>query len=503
MIYRPLGLTTKNDRLPPQVSIVGLGCSSFSTFFWTNEEECDDAVAVAALNNRQHVRVQEWIETIHFAILTAGITLLDTAPWYGHGRSEMVVGWALQELFLNSNNSNNSSDENKRKEKICGTCLREDLIVNTKVGRYEKQLDQQFDFSHDATMASVERSLQRLQCSYIDVLQLHDAEFAPNMELLLQETIPAMMTCRNRGWCKALGLTGYPLAVQHQILQVTLEKFPTTALSIWDQALTYGHYNLHDRSLFWPRPSSSSSSSTSCSFFQDCVEHRRIAVFAAAPLSMGLLTSDGPPAWHPAGPALKQACRRAVDICKTCSSSNRSSSSKDKEPDDVDIVTIALTMALAEPRIPCTLLGMKNIDEVQTVCDIVSRLEKALNDSNEHKPSDHPDDIIQKVLTTSEYQAYQQICNVHDGPFAQLWKSSSTATSLLQGGGGDDDNGKESDVAARYDWDGIQQVRNFYSELFQMRNNDIQQQTASSRDMVTEWQVVEPPIPAPPSFVEK
>jgi aryl-alcohol dehydrogenase-like predicted oxidoreductase len=411
----------------------------------------------------------------------------------------------LQELFLNSNS--NGSDDDKRTDKCTtGRLRREDLIINTKVGRYEKELDKQFDFSREATMASVERSLRRLQCccSYIDVLQLHDAEFAPNLQVLLQETIPAMITCRNRGWCKALGLTGYPLAVQRQILQCTLDKFGPD-VSIWDQSLTYGHYNLHDQSLFWPRPSSSSSSSSSSpSFFQECVEHRRIAVLAAAPLSMGLLTSDGPPAWHPAGPALKQACRRAVDICKTCTN--------DKEA-DVDIASIAVTMSLTEPRIPCTLLGMKNIDEVQKACDIVTRLEQAYwkYNKNEQKQKKGGEgggggggDILQKVLSTSEYRAYQQICNVHEGPFALLWKSSSsslssTATSLE--GGGNKDSGQEKD--ARYDWDGVQEVRNFYSELFKMvNNNDDDRQPTMSRDMVTEWQVIEPPIPVP-SAIER
>ena len=43
--------------------------------------------------------------------------------------------------------------------------------------------------------------------------------FAPSMGNLLNETIPAMMECRKRGWCKALGLTGYPLEAQHQSRQ--------------------------------------------------------------------------------------------------------------------------------------------------------------------------------------------------------------------------------------------------------------------------------------------
>jgi aryl-alcohol dehydrogenase-like predicted oxidoreductase len=146
---------------------------------------------VASLE-KSHCRVQEWIRAIEYAVLEAGITLLDTAPWYGHGTSEVVIGWAMEEL--------SNKDKN---------FLRENLTINTKVGRYEADPSKQFDFSAAATLESVQRSLQRLQCcGYIDVLQLHDPEFSPSMELLFQETIPTMLKCQERGWCRALGMTG-------------------------------------------------------------------------------------------------------------------------------------------------------------------------------------------------------------------------------------------------------------------------------------------------------
>jgi aryl-alcohol dehydrogenase-like predicted oxidoreductase len=66
-----------SKKLPSSVSIVGLGCSSFSTFYWTEDELKDDANLV-----KTHPRVQEWIRTITYAVTDVGITLLDTAPWY-------------------------------------------------------------------------------------------------------------------------------------------------------------------------------------------------------------------------------------------------------------------------------------------------------------------------------------------------------------------------------------------------------------------------------------
>lgn len=171
---------------------------------------------------KDHPKVKEWIQAIRYAIEECNITLLDTAPWYGHGTSEMVVGWAIEDILA------------------AGKISRKDLCVNTKIGRYEADPTQQFDFSRTKTLESAKTSLEQLSCDYIDVLQLHDPEFSPSLDILLKETIPAMVECRSKGWCRALGLTGYPLEVQYQILQASLEMYGSEASTrIWDQALTY------------------------------------------------------------------------------------------------------------------------------------------------------------------------------------------------------------------------------------------------------------------------
>ena len=95
--------------------------------------------------------------------------------------------------------------------------FRDDIIINTKIGRYEAEPTKQFDYSYETMIHSVERSLQRMKCQYINVLQLHDLEFLfhdnNKMDILLMETIPAMIKCQKRGYTRALGMTGYPLQV--------------------------------------------------------------------------------------------------------------------------------------------------------------------------------------------------------------------------------------------------------------------------------------------------
>jgi aryl-alcohol dehydrogenase-like predicted oxidoreductase len=438
-----------NPRLPATVPIVGLGCSSFSTFFWTAAEQdelmnnqdhlrCDNNNSNSNSSSgwtvdtlqRHHPKVQEWIDTIRYAILECGITLLDTAPWYGHGTSEVVIGWALDELLL-------------AKEE--GVVQREDLIITTKVGRYQAALDDQFDYTYDTTLQSVDRSLQRMNLTYVNVLQLHDPEFSPNLQVLLEQTIPAMITCQQQGKCHALGMTGYPLHVQHLIFQRTLDFVPhDDGKMIWDQALTYGHYNLHDTSLVsqplslyttttTSTATSSNAATTSAAdtttfFAQYCQQHG-IALLAAAPLSLGLLTPQGPPAWHPASDALNQACHEATRIA---------------QEHHVDIATLALVVALAHPSIPCTILGMKNVHEVQLATNVANRFHQV----KFHHPCHDDDDdskwlsnILEQVLTKEEFHVWMLLQDPQEGPFAQVWKN------------------------GQYQWDGVQQAREFWKQV--------------------------------------
>lgn len=200
MPKRPFGSLFDKKDLPADISIVGLGCSSFSTFFWSKDDSAaanatkDESIWTVDNLQKDHPRVQEWIQTIHYSITKAGVTLLDTAPWYGHGVSEVVIGWAIHELHRSG-------------------FRRETILINTKVGRYEADPAKQFDFTRVATIQSVQRSLERMNCDYIDVLQLHDPEFAPSLDVLIEETIPAMLLCQEKGWCRALGMTGTSLEI--------------------------------------------------------------------------------------------------------------------------------------------------------------------------------------------------------------------------------------------------------------------------------------------------
>lgn len=383
--------------LPSSVPIIGLGCSSFSPLFWSKKERLTKMFSKWTPDemDRNHALVQEWIQTIHYAIQECDITLLDTAPWYGHGTSEVVIGWALEELLTEDS-----------------SVSREDLVINTKVGRYEADPEKQFDFSKGKTLESVQLSLERMKCDYINVLQLHDPEFSPRLDILMNETIPAMIECRDNGFCRALGLTGYSLEVQYQILQASLDIHGS---AIWDQSLVYAHFNLHDSSLFSQPLVNYPNGGT---FFEFC-DYHTMTVMAAAPLSMGLLTHNGPPDWHPATEIIRNACKEAAAICAE---------------HNVDIATVALIKALSDPRIPCTLLGMKNVDQVKTAAQVAARFQAVagMQDSQE---------IMKQVMTKDEWTVMEILQDTENGPF----------TVLAEDG--------------QYQWDGIKEVVEFWKKV--------------------------------------
>jgi D-threo-aldose 1-dehydrogenase len=89
------------------------------------------------------------------AAVHGGLRYLDTAPFYGHGRSESRIG-----TFLARH-------------------PRPEVVLSTKVGRLIRPGDRDpvvFDYSRDGALRSVEESLRRLRRERIDILLVHDID---------------------------------------------------------------------------------------------------------------------------------------------------------------------------------------------------------------------------------------------------------------------------------------------------------------------------------------
>lgn len=221
--------------------------------------------------------------------------------------------------------------------------------------------------------------------------------------------------------------------MQYQVYQASLEKFgKNAATEIWDQALTYCHFNLHDSSLVQRpigKPNKGDGSRQDFASFADFCKQCDIALLAAAPLSMGLLTHNPIADWHPAlGSKLEEACQSAAAIAKANS---------------VDIVTLALLYAMSHPKIPCTILGMKDIDQVDKAAALAHRFH--LVDWN--APNLTQQDVLRQVLTESEMKVYQALSDTQNGPFAGLEET------------------RADGFVPQYQWDGVEEAHKFWQAV--------------------------------------
>ena len=91
---------------------------------------------------------EEGIKLVHQA-LDLGCNFFDTAPNYGSGNSEKIIGEALKDK-------------------------REDVVISTKFGHFP---DGSVDYDDDLIRGSVENSLKELQTDYLDSLLLHNPPF--------------------------------------------------------------------------------------------------------------------------------------------------------------------------------------------------------------------------------------------------------------------------------------------------------------------------------------
>jgi aryl-alcohol dehydrogenase-like predicted oxidoreductase len=215
---------------------------------------------------------------------------------------------------------------------------REAYYLHTKCCRYLPSVLEQFNFTYDRTIASVHESLARLQVEYLDSVQVHDPEFAPSLDIVLSEVLPALQALKEAGKIRRIGITGYP----KEALLYLAEHCPPGI--VLDTALSYCHYNLHNTSLVDGGA-------------LRALGERGIGVICGSPLSMGLLTQRGPPAWHPASPALKERCRAAAAYAAAAG---------------VDIATLALHFALfSSPQLATLMVSTASLARLQHDIDVV------------------------------------------------------------------------------------------------------------------------------------
>ena len=99
--------------------------------------------------------------------------------------------------------------------------------IGTKVGRYGADWENAFDFSEERILAELDKSLERLQLPYVDLIQIHDFEFCQDPVRIATETLPVLERIVRSGKARYIGITGYSLQEFHQVLDRTQVKVDT------------------------------------------------------------------------------------------------------------------------------------------------------------------------------------------------------------------------------------------------------------------------------------
>jgi aryl-alcohol dehydrogenase-like predicted oxidoreductase len=199
-----------------EVSRLGFGCWSLAGKGWSGTNP------------------QQTVKTLELSF-EAGINLFDTAPVYGFGRSEEVLGEVL-------------------------SSVRGKVIFATKCGlSWDKFGKVIHDLSRDAILSELEKSLKRLKTDYLDILQVH----WPDPQISLEETFRCLRELKESGVVRSVGICNYPLQM------ISEARKYCEIISLQDK------YNFIERS-------------AEKSLLSYC-QKEKLAFFAYSPLAQGLL----------------------------------------------------------------------------------------------------------------------------------------------------------------------------------------------------------------------
>lgn len=158
MEYRKLG----NSSL--EVSAICLGTWVFGGDKWWGHQEDKDSLAV--LNES----------------LERGVNFIDTAPVYGRGHSEEVIGSFIVQKKI-----------------------REKIILATKVGLRWEGRDVFHDLSKKRVIEEIDASRKRLKTDYFDLYQVH----FPDPDTSIGQTAELMYKFYQQGIIKAIGVSNF------------------------------------------------------------------------------------------------------------------------------------------------------------------------------------------------------------------------------------------------------------------------------------------------------
>lgn len=265
---------------------------------------------IGGLYNRE-IAEDQAIATVHRA-LNLGMNFIDTAPFYGYGRapygqSERYIGRAL------------------------ATYDGDMPIVATKVGR----VPEDFDYSYDMTMASVEDSMERLGLDYLPLVHFHAVHLAESVDQVLsaEGSLGALRELQEQGVVGWIGVgTPRPIIAEY------------IASDEVDVALVSNQYDLLDRS--------------AAERILPLARKHKVGVVIGGAYGGGILATGPVPGakykYRDAPSEIRERVRTMQDICSQF---------------DVSLTAVALHFCLRHPTVDSVVLGTSSVEHVEQMVE--------------------------------------------------------------------------------------------------------------------------------------
>jgi D-threo-aldose 1-dehydrogenase len=294
-------------KTPLQVTRLGLGGAPLGGLF----EDVQGETAVATIRRA----------------LEMGINFFDTAPLYGHGKSEKWMGQGLAGVPSGSR------------------------VLATKVGRVLEPVEPGtlekdefdnpapfkpvFDFSYDGVMRSFNESLKRLQTDRIDMLHIHDAD--SHYDQAIKGAYPALDRLRREGRIKAVGAGMNQWEMPARFARE----------GNFDCFLLAGRYSLIDHTGLKE-------------LLPLCVE-KQISIIIGGPYNSGILATGAKPGakfnYADAPPEILEKVRKVEEVC---------------ERHQVPMKAAALQFPLAHPAVASVIPGARSVAELEENFRLIS-----------------------------------------------------------------------------------------------------------------------------------
>ena len=274
----------------------------------------------------EDVQGEAAVATIHRA-LELGINFFDTAPLYGHGKSEKWMGQGL--AGIPSDSRVLATKVGRVLDPVAPGTLEKDEFDNP------APFKPVFDFSYHGVMRSFNESLKRLQVDRIDILHIHDPD--NHYEQAIKGAYPALDQLRREGRIAAVGAGMNQAEMPARFARE----------GNFDCFLLAGRYTLIDHTGLKE-------------LLPLCVE-KRISIIIGGPYNSGILASGAKPGakfnYADAPPEILERVRKVEEMCDRF---------------QVPMKAAALQFPLAHPAVASVIPGARSVAELEENFRLIS-----------------------------------------------------------------------------------------------------------------------------------